>query len=59
MNQTLLEKMAEAIKDNIAAGLPDGVGVDYDYAARAALTAAVDHFHNPTVHQALYAALSE
>ncbi|MEK1908151.1 MAG: hypothetical protein AAAB13_20455 [Pseudomonas sp.] len=35
----MIEKVAQAIQDNIAAALPDGVGVDYRYAAIAAIEA--------------------
>lgn len=34
-----IEEVASAIKDNIQAALPDGVVIDYRYAARAAIEA--------------------
>lgn len=35
----MVERVAQAIRDNIQAALPDGVSVDYRYAARAAIEA--------------------
>lgn len=35
----MIERVARAIEDNIAAGLPDGVKVDYHYAAVVAIEA--------------------
>lgn len=35
----MVERVADAIRDNIGAALPDGVTIDYDYAARAAIEA--------------------
>lgn len=35
----MVERVARAIADNIQAALPDGVVVDYHYAARAAIEA--------------------
>lgn len=35
----MVERVAGAIRDNIAAALPDGVTLDYDYAARASIEA--------------------
>lgn len=39
----MIEKVAKAIEENVAAALPDGVSVDYDYAAKAALEAMRSH----------------
>ena len=36
---TMVEKVAQAIADNINAALPDGVEIDAHYAARAAIEA--------------------
>lgn len=38
----MINKVAEAIRDNVAAALPDGVSVDYRYAAIAAIEAMRD-----------------
>lgn len=38
----MVDKIAMAIRDNIQASLPDGVSVDYQYAARAAIEAMRD-----------------
>jgi len=38
----MIEKVAQAIRDNVAAALPDGVNVDYQYAAIAAIEAMQD-----------------
>jgi hypothetical protein len=35
----MIEQVARAIEDNIKATLPDGVAIDYQYAARAAIEA--------------------
>jgi hypothetical protein len=35
----MVERVKAALRDNIQAALPDGVTVDYDYAARAAIEA--------------------
>lgn len=37
-----VEEVARAISDNIAAGLPEGISLDYEYAARAAIEAMRD-----------------
>jgi hypothetical protein len=42
--QGMINKVAEAIRDNIAASLPDGVSVEYRYAA----IAAIDAMREPT-----------
>jgi hypothetical protein len=34
-----VQHVAQAIRDNIQAALPDGISLDYDYAARAAIEA--------------------
>lgn len=35
----MIDRVARAIEDNIAAALPDGIQVDWEYAARAAIEA--------------------
>lgn len=39
---TMVEKVAQAIADNITAGLPDGVEIDARYAALAAIEAMME-----------------
>lgn len=39
MTDSMIDRVEQAIKDNIEAALPDGVNVDYRYAARAAIEA--------------------
>ena len=38
-SEETVERVSAALRDNIEAGLPDGVVVDYHYAARAAIAA--------------------
>lgn len=39
MSSEMVERVAQAVRENIEAALPDGIAVDWGYAARAAIEA--------------------